>query len=123
MEVVRITPPTGDATVEATLALIGEPRVEELRFREGNSWTTGTITSIDYAVESVREDGATERVWPVSYVASITVTTSHGRSRNGRMPRRCDHEEGNHPAGRDRLADQPPTPRTMVVVTGRVLVG
>jgi hypothetical protein len=43
--------PVGDATVEATLALVGEPQFEEVRERDGNSWTTGTVTRIDYAVD------------------------------------------------------------------------
>jgi len=43
--------PAGDATVQATLAFGGEPQVEEIRDRDGNSWTRGTITTIDYAVE------------------------------------------------------------------------
>lgn len=43
--------PVGDATVEATLAVVGEPQVEEVRERDGNSWTTGTVTTINYAVE------------------------------------------------------------------------
>ena len=45
--------PVGDATVQATLAFVGEPQVEEVRERNGNSWTTGTVTSIDYAVEGI----------------------------------------------------------------------
>lgn len=42
--------PVGDATVEATLTPVGEPQVEQVRDRNGNSWTTGTVTTIDYAV-------------------------------------------------------------------------
>jgi hypothetical protein len=43
--------PVGHATVQATLALVGEPQVEEVREPNGNSWTTGTVTRIDYAVD------------------------------------------------------------------------
>jgi hypothetical protein len=43
--------PVGDATVQAILAFVGEPQVEEVRDRNGNSWTTGSVTSIDYAIE------------------------------------------------------------------------
>jgi hypothetical protein len=42
--------PVGDATVQATLTL-GDPQVEEVRERNGNSWTRGTVITIDYAVE------------------------------------------------------------------------
>jgi hypothetical protein len=33
------------------LAFVGEPQVEEVRERNGNSWTTGSVTSNDYAIE------------------------------------------------------------------------
>jgi len=42
--------PVGDATVQATLTL-GEPQVEVIRERSGNSWTRGTVTSSEYAVD------------------------------------------------------------------------
>jgi hypothetical protein len=42
--------PVGDATIQATLTL-GEPQVEVIRQRNGNSWTRGTVTTTDYAVE------------------------------------------------------------------------
>lgn len=42
--------PVGDATVQATLTL-GDPQVEVVRERNGNSWTRGTITSTEYAVD------------------------------------------------------------------------
>jgi hypothetical protein len=40
----------GDATVQATLTL-GDPQVEVVRERNGNSWTRGTVTSTEYAVD------------------------------------------------------------------------
>ena len=42
--------PVGDATVQATLTL-GDPQVEVIRERNGNSWTRGTTTSAEYAVD------------------------------------------------------------------------
>jgi hypothetical protein len=44
--------PVGDATVQATLTL-GDPQVEVIRERTGNSWTRGTITSTEYAVDVI----------------------------------------------------------------------
>jgi hypothetical protein len=42
--------PVCDATVQARLTL-GDPQVEVIRERTGNSWTRGTITSTEYAVD------------------------------------------------------------------------
>jgi hypothetical protein len=42
--------PVGDATVQARLTL-GGPQVELIRERSGNSWTRGTITTAEYAVD------------------------------------------------------------------------
>lgn len=43
--------PVGRATVEAVRTVVGEPLVEHVRSRSGNSWAEkGTVTTTDYAI-------------------------------------------------------------------------
>jgi hypothetical protein len=43
--------PLGLASVEAIRTPLGEPVTEDLQERNGNSWTTGTVTTTDYRVD------------------------------------------------------------------------
>lgn len=43
--------PAGEALVTGTYAPSSEPRVEQVRHRDGNAWTTGTTTTTDLVVD------------------------------------------------------------------------
>jgi hypothetical protein len=43
--------PAGTAVVEAILTPAGEPQVEQVRERNGNSWTRGTVSTADYVID------------------------------------------------------------------------
>lgn len=44
--------PAGEATVEATMTPLGDPVVNEVRERDGNQWTRGTVTITEFAVDA-----------------------------------------------------------------------
>jgi hypothetical protein len=44
--------PVGEATVEATMTQLGDPVVEEVRERDGNRWTRGTVTVTEFTVDA-----------------------------------------------------------------------